>query len=247
LFLLQVEGLLSDSEAERRTLRAKYMNLGKQHVQQLGCWCVAQWIITSAVGLHSCHPSNCAVGAIQSCVVHATLMLLAGGVARQLLPTLLLNALWLNCTVVFCSCGVGDKLEGMLADEAAQQKAAAADAAALQQQLAQAQQAAATAQQQLEQTAAQLCEAQQALVDADRLHSKAIKKLDKKMVQLAQEYDVSRQELLIKSAEILDLQAQLKEAAGQHEVQLIAAQDQVGESRDLQVSAAAAAALAGTV
>jgi chromosome segregation ATPase len=115
----------------------------------------------------------------------------------------------------------------MLADEAAQQKAAAAEAAALQQQLTQAQQAAAASQQQLEQTAAQLSEAQQALVDADRLHSKAVRKLDKKMVQLAQEYDMSRQELLIKSAEILDLQAQLKEAAGQHEVQLAAAQDQV--------------------
>jgi anion-transporting ArsA/GET3 family ATPase len=122
----------------------------------------------------------------------------------------------------------GDKLEGMLADEAAQQQAAAAEAAALQQQVAQAQQAAAAAQQQLEQTAAQLAEAQQALVDADRLHSRAVKKLDKRMLQLAQEYDMSRQELLIKSAEILDLQGQLREAAGQHEVQLAAAQDQVG-------------------
>ncbi|WIA16070.1 hypothetical protein OEZ85_012795 [Tetradesmus obliquus] len=145
--LKQVEGLLSDSEAERRTLRAKYMNLG-------------------------------------------------------------------------------DKLQGMLADEAAQQKAAAAEAAALQQQLTQAQQGAAASQQQLEQTVAQLLEAQQALVDADRLHSKAMRKLDKKMVQLAQEHDVSRQELLIKSAEILDLQAQLKEAAGQHDMQLAAAQEQ---------------------
>lgn len=121
----------------------------------------------------------------------------------------------------------------MLADEATQQKAAAVEAAALQQQLAQAQQAAASSQQQLEHTAAQLAEAQQALVDADRLHSRAVKRLDRKMLQLAQECDLSRQELLIKSAEILDLQAQLKEAAGQHEMQLVAAQDQVGRRQRL--------------
>lgn len=115
----------------------------------------------------------------------------------------------------------------MLAEEAKQQKASAAQTAALQQQLREVQQAALMTQQELSHTAAQLSEAQQALVDADKLHAKAVRKLDKRLQQLAVEYDGARQDLLIKSAEILDLQAQMKEVEMQHQLQLAAAQDQV--------------------
>lgn len=126
-----------------------------------------------------------------------------------------------------CNVTAGDKLEGMLADEAKQQKTAAADIAALQNQLSDSQQAARSAQQQSEHTAAQLVEAQQVLVDADKLHAKAVRKLDRRFQQLSEEYDLARQELLIKSAEIMDLQGQVKEVDVQHQAQLAAAQDQV--------------------
>lgn len=121
----------------------------------------------------------------------------------------------------------GDKLEGMLLEEAAQQKAAAAEMSSLQQQLQQAQQSAAATQERLQDTAEQLAEAQQALVDMDRLHAKAIKKMDRQMQQLSENCDVARQEVLIKSAEMLDLQGQLKDMQVQQQLQLNAAQEQV--------------------
>lgn len=60
-----------------------------------------------------------------------------------------------------------------------------------------------------------------------RLHSKAAKKLDRRLQALAAEHDVVRQELLIKAAELLDMQAQLKEAEGRHQLQQDSACEQV--------------------
>jgi hypothetical protein len=41
------------------------------------------------------------------------------------------------------------------------------------------------------------------------------------------EFEQSQQQLLIKSAEVIDLQSQLKEVQLQHETQLVAAESQV--------------------
>lgn len=66
-------------------------------------------------------------------------------------------------------CGLsGDKLEALVAEEAAQQAATAAEVAQLRAQLSQAEAATAAAEQQAGGLAAQLVEAQQALIDADR-------------------------------------------------------------------------------
>ena len=63
-----------------------------------------------------------------------------------------------------------------------------------------------------------------------RLHCKAAKKLEKRLQALAAECDAMRQELLIKAAQQLDLQAQLKEAEGRHQLQQDAACEQVQHS-----------------
>lgn len=62
----------------------------------------------------------------------------------------------------------GERLKGLMDDEAARQSAAANQAAGLQEQLTAAEAAAAALQQQLRGSTAELHEAQQALVDADR-------------------------------------------------------------------------------
>jgi chromosome segregation ATPase len=62
----------------------------------------------------------------------------------------------------------GDKLEALVASEAASQAAAASEVSQLKAQLAQAEAAAAAAEQQADSLSAQLVEAQQALIDADR-------------------------------------------------------------------------------
>jgi hypothetical protein len=69
--------------------------------------------------------------------------------------------------VVHLSC-LGDKLEALVAGEAASQAAAASEVSELKAQLAQAEAAAAAAEQQADSLTAQLVEAQQALIDADR-------------------------------------------------------------------------------
>jgi hypothetical protein len=48
------------------------------------------------------------------------------------------------------------------------------------------------------------------------------------LLQVAEEYQSCRQELLVKSAEVLDLQQAAKEAALTHEADLAAAEGQVG-------------------
>lgn len=60
-----------------------------------------------------------------------------------------------------------------------------------------------------------------------RLHSRAYKKLEKRLQALAADHDAARQELLIKAAELLDMQAQLKEAEGRQQLQEDAACEQV--------------------
>jgi hypothetical protein len=62
----------------------------------------------------------------------------------------------------------GDKLEGLVAEEAAQQAAAASEVSHLKAQLSQAETAAAAAEQQAGSLSTQFAEAQQALIDADR-------------------------------------------------------------------------------
>lgn len=61
-----------------------------------------------------------------------------------------------------------------------------------------------------------------------RLHAKAVKKQEKRLHALAVEHDAVRQEVLIKAAELLDLQAQLKEADARQQLQQDAAHEQVG-------------------
>lgn len=72
----------------------------------------------------------------------------------------------LNSTLLCCF--PGDKLETLVAQEAAQQAAASAEVGQLRAHLSAAEAAAAAAQQQADTAAAQLAEAQQALIDADR-------------------------------------------------------------------------------
>lgn len=62
----------------------------------------------------------------------------------------------------------GDKLEALVAEEAAQQATAAAEVSHLKAQLSQAEAAAAAAEQQADSLSTQFAEAQQALIDADR-------------------------------------------------------------------------------
>lgn len=71
------------------------------------------------------------------------------------------------CSVVHLHCS-GDKLEALVAGEAASQAAAASEVSQLKAQLAQAEAAAAASEQQADSLTAQLVEAQQALIDADR-------------------------------------------------------------------------------
>ena len=66
------------------------------------------------------------------------------------------------------------------------------------------------------------------LTHACRLHSKAVKKLERRLSALAADSDAARQELLIKAAELLDMQAQLKEADGRQALQQDTACEQVG-------------------
>lgn len=66
------------------------------------------------------------------------------------------------------ACPAGDKLEALVAEEAAHQAAASTESSQLRAQLAQAEAAAAAGEQQADSLAAQLAEAQQALIDADR-------------------------------------------------------------------------------
>jgi len=66
------------------------------------------------------------------------------------------------------------------------------------------------------------------LVLCCRLHAKAVKKHEKRLHALAVEHDAVRQEVLIKAAELLDLQAQLKEAHARQQLQQDAAHEQVG-------------------
>lgn len=54
-----------------------------------------------------------------------------------------------------------------------------------------------------------------------------MKKLEKRLLALAADHDAARQELLIKAAELLDMQAQLKEAEGRQQLQEDAACEQV--------------------
>jgi hypothetical protein len=54
-----------------------------------------------------------------------------------------------------------------------------------------------------------------------------VKKLEKRLLALAADHDAARQELLIKAAELLDMQAQLKEADGRQQLQEDAACEQV--------------------
>ncbi len=61
-----------------------------------------------------------------------------------------------------------------------------------------------------------------------RLHAKAVKRLEKRLQALAADHDAARQELLIKAAELLDMQAQLKESEGRQQLHQDAATDQVG-------------------
>jgi chromosome segregation ATPase len=62
----------------------------------------------------------------------------------------------------------GEKLEGLVAEEAAQQAAAASEVSHLKAQLSQTEAIAAAAEQQADSLSTQLAEAQQALIDADR-------------------------------------------------------------------------------
>lgn len=62
---------------------------------------------------------------------------------------------------------------------------------------------------------------------ARRLHAKTIKKLGKRLQALSADQDAAQQELLIKAAELLDMQAQLKEADGRQQLQQDAASEQV--------------------
>lgn len=66
---------------------------------------------------------------------------------------------------------------------------------------------------------------------ACRLHKKAVKKLERRLQALAADHDAARQELLIKAAELLDMQAQLKEAEGRQQLQEDAACEQVHLTR----------------
>jgi hypothetical protein len=59
------------------------------------------------------------------------------------------------------------------------------------------------------------------------LHTKAVKKLERRLQALAADHDAARQELLIKAAELLDMQAQLKESEGRQQLQEDAACEQV--------------------
>jgi Tfp pilus assembly protein FimV len=62
---------------------------------------------------------------------------------------------------------------------------------------------------------------------ACRLHARTVKKLGKRLQELSADQDAARQELLIKAAELLDMQAQLKEADGRQQLQQDAASEQV--------------------
>ena len=80
---------------------------------------------------------------------------------------------------------VGDQVEVMLQEEAEAKAAAASELAALQQQRQQAGAEAAAQQRQQEQLSQQLAAAEQALQAAERSHKKALKKLDRKMMQVS--------------------------------------------------------------
>lgn len=125
----------------------------------------------------------------------------------------------------------GDKVESMLQEEAAAKDAFEQQVAALKQELQECNQRVSAANQQREEVARQLQESQQQLAAAEAQHRKAVRKLDKKLVHLAQEFDVARQELMIKSAEIMDLLSQIKENEVKHETELAAADEQVGHER----------------
>lgn len=62
---------------------------------------------------------------------------------------------------------------------------------------------------------------------ACRLHARTVKKLGKRLQELSADQDAARQELLIKAAELLDMQAQLKQADGRQQLQQDAASEQV--------------------
>jgi len=119
----------------------------------------------------------------------------------------------------------------MVAENAAKPQAAAAELRAVQQQLQDSQTLVGSLQQQVQQLTAELSEAQDALIEADKVHQKLIKKHDKNVAQLAGQQEATQQQLLLKSAEAADLQAQLQEALGRHQGQTKVAQDQVGGCR----------------
>lgn len=125
----------------------------------------------------------------------------------------------------YCTCA-GEKLESLLHLEAAQQRSAAVEATELQQQLADVSANGDAAKAQLQATAAQLEEAQQALVDADKLHSRALRRAERRVVMMERERDAAHAELQTKATALLHAQAALREAAGQHHLQLAAAADQ---------------------
>lgn len=64
---------------------------------------------------------------------------------------------------------------------------------------------------------------------AFRLHTKTVKRLEKRLQVLAADHDAARQELMIKAAELLDMQAQLKESEGRQQLHQDAAADQVNK------------------
>jgi hypothetical protein len=64
---------------------------------------------------------------------------------------------------------------------------------------------------------------------ACRLHTKTVKRLEKRLQVLAADHDAVRQELLIKAAELLDMQSQLKESEGRQQLHQDAATDQVNK------------------
>lgn len=63
---------------------------------------------------------------------------------------------------------------------------------------------------------------------ACRLHAKTVKRLEKRLQVLAADHDAARQELLIKAAELLDMQAQLKESERRQQLHQDDAAEQVG-------------------
>eukprot|EP00775_Hariotina_reticulata_P004489 gene4489-4742_t len=121
---------------------------------------------------------------------------------------------------------LGDQVKAMIAEDAAKPQAAAAELRAVQQQLQNSQALVESLHQQVQQLTAELSEAQDALIAADKVHQKLIKKHDRNVAQLADQQQATQQQVLLRSAEVADLQAQLQEASGRHQGQAKVAQDQ---------------------